>query len=475
MHRDAARANPVLRPPPPPPKPPPPPPPLPDRQADWWGSTQDAAALLGSPEARKQFDEKQSGVKILGEPPEVTEEDKKSPIADMRHLPWGAVADTANILQGTEQDPNKDKDRKFKLTENDDAKVEGDIWAGMGPDERMDYAQLRAVIERGILVPGTDVFKDVERSLHNVVVQARYRALVTWAWQQQALSGDGPTGSEYGGFFDANVLGGGEQNLYTPNVVLWWDEASGMYSIMSKAAAVQNMIVDAKQDPAKAGRLITALLRAEIIPGANRKYAEQYLRTDADGNFIGIWPTEYDDLVSTMVDRISSQQFSEKAPDVHVEGVWETVLRQGEQNVAVMDDPALSETGYGMEGSGGGGGYGGYGGGGGGGGGAGSIFHTDPTAIASQADAIARARLGRALTPEEHAEFVAFFHSLETAYSNAYNARAGGVLTQPDLEGQIVAWIESRFRLEQNQETAGEYISALAAFLRGPGLGSGGS
>lgn len=474
-NQDAARANPILRPPPPPPPiKPKPPPPLPDRQTPWG-----AGDLFASPQAKALFQEKKSGVKVLGEGPKVTDKDKKSPLNDMKNLPWGAVADTANIIQGTEKDPNKDKS-KWKLAPNDNAKVEGDIWAGMGPDERADYTQLKAVMERGILVPDTDVFHDVERSLHNVIVQAQYRAYAAWAWEQQERGGQGPKGSEYGGFFDANVLGGGNQNLFTPNVILWFDGESGMYSMVSKLSATQQMLVDAKRDPALAGKLITAMLRSEIIPGATRKYAEQYLRFDADGNPVATWPTEYDELVGKMIDRIAADQNMAKAPDTFVDGAWESILRQGDQNQAVMDDPGLGDVAYGNDfggGGGGGGGYGGYGGygGGGGGGNVGSIFNTDPAAIGTMLDSISRARLGRVLTAEETAEFVTFYHSLETAYSNQYNARAGGVMVQPDLEGQVVAWIESKYGAEQAQETGGEFISALAAFLRGPGLGSGGS
>lgn len=114
-----------------------------------------------------------------------------------------------------------------------------------------------------------------------------------------------------------------------------------------------------------------------------------------------------------------------------------------------------------------GGGY--YGGGGyGGGGGGGGFMATDPALLKMNVDSIARARMGRSLTAEESAEFIAYYHSLERAFFDNY--RSGADSTRVDPEAQAVAWIESRMNKEAAGQQAGNYIVALMNAFRSGNL-----
>lgn len=414
-------------------------------------------------------------------------------------LPMGAVGDTGNIAQGTTvaspvlaglsgmanaagakdvpdlwKDFTDQQGVKKDLVPNGDAKVEGAIWAGMGPQERTDYYQLHTVLDRGILKEDTPEYRDVQTSLHNVIVQAQYRGLIQHAWDAQATAGTGPEGKDFGGFFNENLLGGGATDQYSPNIVLWYDKNSGLYSIKSKQSTTAEMLSDARRDPTVAGDLIVALLRAKMIPGASEKYAQDYLRFDAKGNPIGQWPSEYDKYIRDLVDQVSQDQYNAKAPDKFVAGAWEMLLARGGLNQAVQNDPNLTNHAYGATGSGGGGG--GFSRGGGRSSSfASRMFQSDPAMLSAQLDSYGKSLLGRAMTPQEHQDFITYVHELETQQSQLYMNGSRAMAYQPDPQSQALQWINTRYGAEYQSEQAGEYVKALAAFLRGPGLGGGGN
>ena len=114
----------------------------------------------------------------------------------------------------------------------------------------------------------------------------------------------------------------------------------------------------------------------------------------------------------------------------------------------------------GGRGSSGYGGYGGggYGGGGGGGGGSGYQFTSGET-LKSMVDGIARSRLGRVLTAEEVAGFIAHYHSLERAFVDNY--RNGADATRIEPESEAAAWIETKLMGEQAGQQAGKYTMLL--------------
>lgn len=105
-------------------------------------------------------------------------------------------------------------------------------------------------------------------------------------------------------------------------------------------------------------------------------------------------------------------------------------------------------------------GYGGYGGGGyGGGGGGGGYQLTSPETLKSMVDGIARSRLGRVLTANEVAAFVAHYHSLERAFVDNY--RLGADATRVEPESEAAAWIETTLMNEQAGQQAGKYVMLL--------------
>lgn len=109
-----------------------------------------------------------------------------------------------------------------------------------------------------------------------------------------------------------------------------------------------------------------------------------------------------------------------------------------------------------------GGGY--YGGGGGYGGGSGGVTLEDPELLKMSVDSIARARMGRSLTPAESEEFIAHYHSMQQAFIAA--RQMGADASSLDPEAQAVAWIESRMTKEAAGQQAGGFIAALAEAMR---------
>lgn len=114
----------------------------------------------------------------------------------------------------------------------------------------------------------------------------------------------------------------------------------------------------------------------------------------------------------------------------------------------------------------GGGGFRRYGGGGGYGGGGygGGNTLVDPELLKMSVDSIARARMGRSLTPAESEEFIAHFHSLQSAFAAARSMGADAFSLDP--EAQAVAWIESKMVKESAGHQAGNLVSALAEAMR---------
>jgi hypothetical protein len=83
--------------------------------------------------------------------------------------------------------------------------------------------------------------------------------------------------------------------------------------------------------------------------------------------------------------------------------------------------------------------------------------------LGGQVDSIARQRMGRQLTPEEKAEFIAYYHKLEEQMTQAYYA--GLSTTQLDPMGQAVGWIESRFSQERGAQQYGNLASRFVSMM----------
>jgi hypothetical protein len=91
--------------------------------------------------------------------------------------------------------------------------------------------------------------------------------------------------------------------------------------------------------------------------------------------------------------------------------------------------------------------------------------YTDPESVKAAAKAAAEQTLGRRLTPEEEDELVTHFRSLEDGMFDAIDAqqgKGGGSYTQPQVTGQVDAYLDSgpREQEQANWATAG-YGDAL--------------
>lgn len=372
------------------------------------------------------------------------------------------------------------------------------VWAHLSPQEKYEYLNIRLALRNtkrtagivqpavstrglgGVEITGEGTRWDLALRANSIAVSGQRR------WLMDQFEADHTGKKIRGGFFSGSQLGFTGSNTpwdFVPNFLVYQevlpDGSLGMKSIMSLEDVYDAIKSDAMHDQYAAGELTVAMANGNYIPGAQTKFISDYVGFDANGRPIAQWNHDYDNSLRNMVQAIAESQAAEDVPGSPAKSFWEELRGQAQHN---QDTIAQAEGGPPLDGGGGGGhgwsnwgggGYGGYGYGGGGGGGGQRVFLTDPTELGAQLDSIARARLGRVMTAEEKAAFVDYFHGLETQYSAAYNA--GGVATQPSAEGQAVAWIESRYGAEQTSETAGEFISALAAFIRGPGLGSGGS
>jgi hypothetical protein len=359
------------------------------------------------------------------------------------------------------------------LTGDNATASQSEVWARMSPWERKEYLNSRFLL-RALKEKAPNRWRVVQHA-NNIAVQGQYR----WI-NDRFLSDKSGKVSNFGGFYSGDLGVGDSQIPWSrgPGFTLFRN-IDGTLEILTLDEAFDALKAETF-DPHQAGMIAMAMLNGNFLGGATANFSDQYIGMDPEGRPIAAWQhADWDNALRTMVANIASQQSALADPGANVDD-----LRTAIENTAKIGQQVVTGAGpLPEDDGGGGGGFGGFGGGGGGffgGGGGGfeetpgSVFLTDPTALGEMVDSIARARLGRVLTPAEKAAFIEHFHRLQTEYSNAYNARDGGTLIQPDMEGQAVAWIESYFMEEQVDETEGELISALAAFIRGPGLGGGG-
>ncbi|MGH3671544.1 MAG: hypothetical protein ACRDSH_13055 [Pseudonocardiaceae bacterium] len=352
---------------------------------------------------------------------------------------------------------------------------QAEIWAQMAPQERRDYLNARANLS---------TLRSDAPQRYQTALRANDLAVSA---QQRYLANEFNKGTKAtqikGGFFTGKDMSFKTSSSVdwdqTPNFVVWQEQLPngqlGMKSIKTLSEVYSAVLNDVETDRHKAGEMVIAMLAANMIDGASAKYAGDYIGYDKNGKPIAQWnPADWNDNLRFLVQEVAKRQVNGATPGTSMDSFQQVVKNTAAYNNAT----ATTETAGSYPGSGsggGGGGYGGYGGGGGYYGGGGSnnrVFLSDAALLGSQLDSIARARLGRVANADEKKAFIDYFHQLETQYSAAYVA--GGAATQPDVQGQAVAWIESHNSGEQAGQTAGEYISALAEFLRGPGLSSSG-
>lgn len=333
---------------------------------------------------------------------------------------------------------------------------------------------------------GGDIVVDpVVRQINNLGVLAKFRRLQS-EWreklnkqQQQYVEGQElEEGGNTGGF----LLPGGSQMPATgglgdiqtqfrsfgqatgtgalPSFVLSRDD-NGFMRVLDVATFIHGKIADARKDPKQAAALITAMAYAQVYGGGKEQYAAQRLVFDKNGQPIAGQISQEDRAALVNLTRlvVEAQTVGSATP------IEDEIAEMASLGASIQNSPGNGGSG----GGGGGGRRGGGGGGGYGGGGGGAVITTDPALLRSLIDGVARARMGRALTNEESAQFIAMYHNLETTFRTA--AMNGQATTNLDPESQAVAWIESRMTQEAAGQQSGKFIFALQQLLSGGGLG----
>ncbi|WP_434439720.1 hypothetical protein [Lentzea sp. E54] len=335
--------------------------------------------------------------------------------------------------------------------------------------------QRRAVVKQMVDLFGKDIHSRVWhtedlavnpilRELTNLSTWSRYRQAVS-EWQAKKNKLGTETEDNGDGSFSSLVTGSFSQKTGTGNVpgFMVAKDKNGLLYVTDVDTWINSKLSDMKKDPKLAADTITALASIQAYGSdSSSNNAASRVVTDANGNPIKAFISneDYTALKNMALLAVNSQSVGNEET---LEDFFGSLAAQSQ---AVVNDPQFEYSG--SSGSGGGYGRGGYGGGyGGGGSGAGAVRYTDSEQLGAQVDAIARQRMGRSLSPEEKAEFIAFYHKLEETMTAAYYA--GGSNTQLDPEGQAVGWMESRFAQERG---AHNYANLAARFMQI--IGSGG-
>lgn len=225
----------------------------------------------------------------------------------------------------------------------------------------------------------------------------------------------------------------------------------GLLQVVSADQWIQAKYARMRHDPKYAAQMITALAATSAY-GSDSTANSQRTRLviGRDGNPVKGFPSKEDlTALKWLANEVAilQNQGDEVAIDDSIAELTKTAF-----NVTAQE-AKNGDFGGGYGGYGHGGGYGGGGYGGGGGGATGAVRYTDGTMLTSQVSSIARQRMGRELTTEEAAAFVAYYHKLEEQSTAQYYA--GQSNTQLDPEGQAVAWVTSHFEDEAAQNQFG--------------------
>jgi uncharacterized membrane protein YgcG len=233
-------------------------------------------------------------------------------------------------------------------------------------------------------------------------------------------------------------------------------DENGLLQVVTADQWIQGKFAQMRHDPEYAANMITALAMTSAY-GSDSTANSQRSRivTDAEGNPVKAFVSS-EDLAAL-------KQLANQVAILQNQGDEVAIDDSIAELTAMAADVTETAAANGDFGGGGGGyGYGGGGGGyGGGGGGGGAVRYTDATQLTAQVGSIARQRMGRELTPEEAAQFVAYYHQLEEQSTAAYYA--GQSNTQLDPEGQAVAWVTSHFGDESG---ANQYGNLAATFFQ---------
>ncbi len=254
-------------------------------------------------------------------------------------------------------------------------------------------------------------------------------------------------------------------------------DANGVESIMSAEDWIRAKVADTRVDPNDsaqeaaqkrrlAGNLIQTLAMADVYSSyAQKRDAAYRVVLDEKGEAVAGYLEKPDvAALQNLVSQVINSNMSSNETFA-IEDWIEAYALERDPIQLESDGPGST----GSRGSSGysGGGYGGYGGGGygggGGGGGGGGVQLTSAETLKSMVDGIARSRLGRVLSAEEVAAFVAHYHGLERAFVDAYRMGGDGFRVEP--ESEAAAWIETRLMKEQAGQQSAKYVMMLRQLL----------
>jgi len=241
-----------------------------------------------------------------------------------------------------------------------------------------------------------------------------------------------------------------------PDFILNMDQNTGRLTIEGPGTVFRSVVSTLMSSPAEAAKWQTLLAQT----GAYVRGSEQYV--PKAGRF-GNWTDEDNEALELALKQVAIRQANGDTRS------WQEIIAS---KAAVGLDAGTSPPAGAQGASGGGYGGGGYGGGGGGYGGGGGqskgVTLTDSAELKQLANGVARARMGRVLSEDETAQFVAYYHAAETAFINA--RIAGQTAEQKDPESQAADWLESHFKIQSQNKQEGSLTVELVKFLMGGGL-----
>lgn len=350
-------------------------------------------------------------------------------------------------------------------------------------EEKALFAELSEAWKYG--TAGFDEMNPVAIAIKNLGTRASYRKMAAdWtktrkgskttggglpSWMPDATGEEIDEAGGLGGFMAQNQ---GATGVFDTSPELFdmiiTRDADGVESIISAEDWVRAKIADTRVDPndspqeaaAKrrlAGNLIQTLAMADVYGSyAQKRDAAYRVVLDANGEAVAGYLEKPDvAALQNLVSQVINSNMSSNETFA-VEDWIEAYALERDAIGRETEGPGATSQGGGYRG---GGGYGGGGYGGGGGGGGSGYQFTSAETLKSMVDGIARSRLGRVLTSEEIAGFVAHYHSLERAFVDNY--RNGADATRVEPESEAAAWIETRLMSEQAGQQAGKYAMLL--------------
>ncbi len=348
--------------------------------------------------------------------------------------------------------------------------------------EKQDFAELSEAWKWG--TAGFNEMNPIAIAIKNLGTRASYRKMYAdWAktrkgskttggglpsWMPDATGAEVDEAGGLGGFMDQNkgATGVFDTSPELFDMIITRDK-DGVESVISAEDWVRAKIADTRVDPDDspqeaaqkrrlAGNLIQTLAMADVYSSyAQKRDAAYRVVLDENGEAVAGYLEKPDvaalqNLVSQVINSNMSSNETFAVED------WIEAYAVERDSIG-RETEGPGNTSQGSSGYGGGYGGGGYGGGGGGGG-SGYQFTSGET-LKSMVDGIARSRLGRVLTSDESAAFIAHYHSLERAFVDNY--RLGADATRIEPESEAAAWIETTLMKEQAGQQAGKYAMLL--------------